>query len=249
MLAGLLLGMLCGVCLWQLGVLALVRADGAYGVFAAAGALLALTRLRTALIGLTACLTAALLVVSYTPLVVLLLPGVTQRSPLARAPAIVSLSTTVHRNGDLNSQAQERVLYAYELLRGGWARALVVTDAVPPVGPEGPTVRAQMRSLGLSYPLFEVGPVKTTRDEARLAARLARQHGWKQVILVTQAWHMRRAAAVFRGAGLSVICAPAPDGDVDLQNLNGPESRLHVFGLWLHEYVGYYYYRLRGWIK
>lgn len=44
---------------------------------------------------------------------------------------------------------------------------------------------------------------KNTEEEARAIAREA-----KKVILVTSAWHMRRAELMFRKAGLEVECAP-----------------------------------------
>ena len=46
------------------------------------------------------------------------------------------------------------------------------------------------------------GVSRNTREEAQAAAALARARGWKKVGLLTSAWHMRRAHALFEGAGL-----------------------------------------------
>ena len=43
-----------------------------------------------------------------------------------------------------------------------------------------------------------------TADEAGAVAALARERGWKSVILVTSAWHMPRAARMFRWAGVPI---------------------------------------------
>jgi uncharacterized SAM-binding protein YcdF (DUF218 family) len=68
------------------------------------------------------------------------------------------------------------------------------------------------------------------------------------VILVTQPWHMRRAAGVFEKAGLKVICTPCVEGHYDLTNLDSPSPRLLAFRDWAHEAIGYQVYRLRGWL-
>ena len=49
-----------------------------------------------------------------------------------------------------------------------------------------------------------------TRENAVLSAALLKADGISSVHLVTQAWHMRRAAVAFRAAGLAVH--PAPTG-------------------------------------
>lgn len=46
---------------------------------------------------------------------------------------------------------------------------------------------------------------RNTRENARFAARLAREHGVQAVFLVTSSMHMSRAALLFRRQGLDVI--------------------------------------------
>jgi uncharacterized SAM-binding protein YcdF (DUF218 family) len=50
--------------------------------------------------------------------------------------------------------------------------------------------------------------VGNTADEAKAVADLMRERGWKKIILVTSAWHMRRAARQFRKAGVDFIPFP-----------------------------------------
>lgn len=40
----------------------------------------------------------------------------------------------------------------------------------------------------------------TTRGEARAVANLAREHGWRSIIIVTSAYHVPRARMIFRRA-------------------------------------------------
>ena len=105
-----------------------------------------------------------------------------------------------------------------------------------------------MRELGLHFPIEAVGPVQNTHDEAEVVSTLARRRGWDRVILVTDPWHMRRAAAVFEKAGVHVVCSPCVDRQHDLKTLDDPEDRLAVFRLWVRETCGYVTYKVRGWI-
>ena len=45
--------------------------------------------------------------------------------------------------------------------------------------------------LGLKQELLTVGPVRSTHDEAVLAARLFQERGWRSVLLVTSPTHTR----------------------------------------------------------
>lgn len=48
----------------------------------------------------------------------------------------------------------------------------------------------------------------TTLDGARLAAPILKEAGYTRILLVTDYWHMRRAKAAFKQAGIGVIAAP-----------------------------------------
>ena len=85
-------------------------------------------------------------------------------------------------------------------------------------------------------------------------AALAREKDWNKIILVTSAWHMRRSEAVFRKAGLEVIPVGA-----DFMGNNGLETEwdfcpvpsvgaFRKLKLFMHEQVGWWYYKFRGWI-
>ena len=110
------------------------------------------------------------------------------------------------------------MLHGFEVLRQGNAGTLVLTRSAKPDQAWAEIVRKEMREMGLSFPLEEVGPVLNTHDEALAVAKLVHQRGWGRVILVTDSWHMRRAAGVFE-AGVSVICSPCQERMYDLQRL------------------------------
>jgi uncharacterized SAM-binding protein YcdF (DUF218 family) len=84
--------------------------------------------------------------------------------------------------------------------------------------------------------------------------RLCTERGWQRVILVTSAYHMRRATAVFQTAGVTVTPAPCNF----LTEISTPPSppgwnfpTWHGFAtmsIWMHEQAGWWIYRTRGWI-
>jgi uncharacterized SAM-binding protein YcdF (DUF218 family) len=112
-----------------------------------------------------------------------------------------------------------------------------------------PIARGLMKKLGIRGDLLTVGPALNTRGEAQLVAELHRQNGWRSVLLVTSPLHSRRAALAFESAGLEVISSPSWEPRYDLETLDRPGERLQAFGSLLHERVGLWWYRRRGFIR
>jgi uncharacterized SAM-binding protein YcdF (DUF218 family) len=91
---------------------------------------------------------------------------------------------------------------------------------------------------------------RTTAENARFSAMLLQGQGIKKIILVTQAYHMRRSALAFEAQGIEVVMAPCGfmgGVDVDthlawLPSLSGIESTY----LATHEMVGLLFYWLQG---
>jgi uncharacterized SAM-binding protein YcdF (DUF218 family) len=74
---------------------------------------------------------------------------------------------------------------------------------------EGESLRAIAIAQGVpAEQILVTREISNTRDEARAVAEMAKAHGWKKIIVVTTAWHMPRAARVFRNAGVDIIPFP-----------------------------------------
>lgn len=251
-LEGAVLGTLCGLILFLLGVNELVRKDLFQDIFvipALLGCALSVSPMRKAFRVLTAGLVCALFIVGYSPLASRLQLQLLRKDALAKAPAVVVLSTYLQSDGTLNSAAQERAMQGYILLKQNWSNRLVLTANATDFGSQAPAIQSQMTKLGLdSFHIDVVGHVRDTHDEALAVSQLAKERGWNRIILVTHPMHMRRAAGVFEKAGLQVICSPCAEGEFDMQLLTTPNGRLHSFRYWLHEAVGIAVYRMRGWI-
>jgi len=160
---------------------------------------------------------------------------------------------------DLTAGA-DRIVTGVELVRLGKAPNLVLGGATWTVRgrehSEPELTRQWLASLPLSgVPMFILPDCHNTHDEALNTSALLKQWHWKRVLLVTSAYHMRRAAAVFQMAGVPVVCVGC-----DFQaNLGGGSEGGQVFvpqlggfeklEWWIHEEVGWEFYRLKGWIK
>jgi uncharacterized SAM-binding protein YcdF (DUF218 family) len=149
----------------------------------------------------------------------------------------------------------DRWINGLELCRRGRAPVLVIGGDPPNHSgpPPSSALEKWLRDWKLDGIRVEtLGVVGNTRDEAVSARALAEKHGWRNVLLVTSAFHMRRSLAAFQRAGVSahpVAC--------DFQAIRGaavaPRWRpfpdleaIIVFNLWWHEEVGWIAYKLLG---
>jgi uncharacterized SAM-binding protein YcdF (DUF218 family) len=153
------------------------------------------------------------------------------------------------------SDAGDRIFTGMTLVREGKAGVMVVSGSgtgVPPEPVEAKTASAWVDSLKvLPTPVQVLAPCRNTHDEAVAMKNLAQTNGWKNIILVTSAWHMRRAAATFRKAGLDVVPVGCDfQGHAALLrprvSLVPRAQSLIWLKLWGEENLGYVFYRLQG---
>lgn len=154
----------------------------------------------------------------------------------------------------------DRVTTALELIRTGRARALVLGGAYYRLRgeerPDSELLEQWMRDWHLpTGELIRLGTCANTRDEAERVARLVRERGWRRVLLVSTACHLRRGEGTFRRMGIDVI--PVGCDFQGLDALDNPDSlwrvipegnNLNWFQSWFHEVVGWWWYRLKGWL-
>lgn len=154
---------------------------------------------------------------------------------------------------DLNQRA-DRLLHAVALYKGAKA-PLVVVSGGSPVG--GRSEAAQMRDLlmlmGVPHGAMQLErQSRNTRENAVYSGALLRERGVSRILLVTSAFHMRRAVPLFEKEGFEVFPAPT-DYQRLVDNSLVPGWLPGVGNLArsseaLHEIVGYWFYRWRGWL-
>lgn len=224
---------------------------GLVPVAAVLGALAGLTRLRKPLVWFGAASVALLLVVGFTNVIVSPVRTMLRSDPLpASADAIVVLSAGVTADGMLPQQGLDRILRGIELARGGVAPRIVLTRERKRVRGKWVTTSADQERL-VSMAGVEVvttGVSGSTREEALRVQALSRQGQWNRIVLVTSAFHARRACATFEKLGLEVSCIPADSRDVAVLTIAEPHDRVRAFAMWMYEAAGTARYRVAGWL-
>lgn len=157
------------------------------------------------------------------------------------------------RYADTNAQG-DRLWEVVRLWRAGKAPRIIISGG----GPEGEISEAQLMadilvSVGVPRSAMVLEErSRNTHDNAVYTAQLLRDQQLDSVLLVTSAFHMRRALACFAAQGVSPIAVPT-DHRHTLRAGKRPSWLPTVDGLKatstaVHETVGYWSYRLRGWL-
>lgn len=140
-------------------------------------------------------------------------PPVT-REELARAQAIVILGggnyhgAPEYEGDTVNAFTLERLRYGARLARE--TRLPVAVTGGAPMGgrPEGETMRDSLATDFGITPRWVEGGSRDTAENASMLVPMLKHNGVERIVLVTHAWHMRRARALFADYGLEVIPAP-----------------------------------------
>ena len=156
------------------------------------------------------------------------------------------------------SSAADRVWHAARLFHAGKAPELILSGGALPweraQGPETDAMVVFLHDLGVPDDrlVLEWGST-TTRENALETQRLLRAKGIQRVLLVTSALHMARAEASFRAVGIEVVPA-ATDHEIvtpsspTLLDYLPDASALAGSSRAFKEYLGFWVYRLRGWV-
>jgi uncharacterized SAM-binding protein YcdF (DUF218 family) len=158
-----------------------------------------------------------------------------------------------HSPVTLNTRSLVRVRYAAKLARE-LGLPVLVSGGVVLEQDAGSISEAQLMADVLEeefkIPVTWLEPQsRNTAENALFSRELLRQYGLERIMLVTQAYHMPRAANEFRKAGFLVL--PAPTDFIGQQAglclmdfVPSPAALMHVF-LLAHEGIGMLWYRAR----
>ena len=181
----------------------------------------------------------------------------------ARAEGIVLLGGALTPSpGDIFSyslsQSSDRILTALELLRRGKGDFLIVgggKSLLSPMTNEGDFLKKVTEALGATNRFYFLDHSRNTYDEAMQVRALCQTNGWTNLLLVSSAYHLPRAAALFRHQGIAVTPAGCDYYGDDVFGLADPGNfvpqagPLGIFQLYVHEQIGWVYYRWRGWLE
>jgi len=192
--------------------------------------------------------------------------------PLPRADAVMVLGGGLRpalppRRAVEVAEAGDRLLTGVDLMRRGKAPWLLVSGGVVSftAADQAPSEASSAARLAaeLGVPKQRIvpsGEARNTAEEAAALQRIARQRGWRTVLLVTSATHMPRAAATFRQRTDLTIVPVACDFLLpERRSLGRPTPASVVLALLpsadalatttqvLKEHLGSLAYQLRGW--
>lgn len=188
------------------------------------------------------------LLITLTPLPVLMTRPLLVPARLQPADVIVVLGSGVYPDGTLGTESLHRTVYGVRLFRQGLAPWIVFAGGRP--YPELPSLAEGMAQLAMELGVDARAVVventsESTYENARNTRRILVQHGWRTVLLVTSAPHGYRAVRVFRQQGIEVYPAPVAFYESYRFSLDGNWG---LFKFACHEYGGLLYYRWRGWL-
>jgi uncharacterized SAM-binding protein YcdF (DUF218 family) len=154
---------------------------------------------------------------------------------------------------DLNEQS-DRLVYAAALYQAGKAPLMVLSGgAQAGARPEAELMKEILAVMGVpARSLILERSSRTTYDNALYSATILGNKNIKRILLVTSAYHMRRAQAVFEKQGFEVVPAPT-----DYQRLvvepvlsrwTPSAGSLKSSSTAIKEHIGYWVYRWRGWL-
>lgn len=176
-------------------------------------------------------------------------------------PAIVVLGGGMDRPNDVTTRSQLsedtlfRCLHAAELYSSGEPCLVFVSGGKLDPSQPGPTSGQVMKEFLVTQRVRPVDLVvehqaRTTHENAVNSARLLQESGIDEVVLVTDASHMCRAAACFRRQGIGVIPSGCRHRAVDFKLkigtfLPSPDAAKE-FKAAFHEWLGICWYWFHG---
>lgn len=154
------------------------------------------------------------------------------------------------------NESVDRFERGLDLVRAAKAPVVVFTAARiawHPEVTEGAMLRdeALRRGLAADQVLITGEPVENTAGEARAIRILMQQRGWRRVILVTSAFHMRRSMRLMRSEGIDCVAFPTDyqtrrQGTAEPADFLPQADALAKTERAIREWIGIGFYAVRG---
>ncbi len=197
---------------------------------------------------------AAYLAIFYTPLVWLAADPLKLSSSLEKADVIVVFAGGVGESGKAGQGYEERVQYAVELYKKGYAKKIIFSSGYVFVFQEPLLMKAVAISLGVpESDIILESSARNTYENVAFTRKILARKGWGKILLVSSPYHMKRAALVFKkvGTGIEVLYAPLPKSEFYAHATTGILTKKaevrQIRGIF-HEYLSIVYYWWKGYI-
>jgi len=168
-------------------------------------------------------------------------------APIA-SDAIVVFAGGVGESGKAGQGYEERVHYAVELYKKGFAKKLIFSSGYIYAMREAEVMRALAISMGVPHRnILLEDKAKNTYENVIFTTRILDRHGWGSVLLVSSPYHMKRVELVYRKTSpdRDIVFTPVPDS---LFYEHANNAQLRQIKALLHEYLAIVFYRLKGYL-
>jgi uncharacterized SAM-binding protein YcdF (DUF218 family) len=139
-------------------------------------------------------------------------PDVTYDAVILLGGSLVEASTRRAGQPEFDASA-ERFFRAYELLRQGKVKNIVISagtiDPRPPELLEPNVLGRQLEAWGISKDrIFRETRSRNTHENATFTHTIVHDQGWRSVLIITSAFHMKRSLGCFRAEGMTPDTLP-----------------------------------------
>jgi uncharacterized SAM-binding protein YcdF (DUF218 family) len=136
-----------------------------------------------------------------------------QSNRARRSGAIVVLGAAVNAYGMPGPSLRARTLHAVKLFEQGYAPRLIFTGGLgknPPSEAKAAAALAQRRGVPASA-IYTETKSTSTRENIEYAAQICRELGVRDVIVVSDPYHLWRARRNFHGQNIRAYPSPSPN--------------------------------------
>ncbi len=178
---------------------------------------------------------------------------------MPKADAIVVLGGFTNATGsgirliELND-AVDRLFHGMRLYRAGKApRVILVGGAAEGSSPEANAMADLLSEFAVPRDkMLLENQSRNTRENGVNAVKIMQKNTIKKILLVTSAYHMRRAKGVFEKLGIDVVPAATDyqvaEPDPSILDWLPDADALGLTTLGIKEYLGWWVYWFRGWV-
>ncbi|MBU2541447.1 MAG: YdcF family protein [Candidatus Omnitrophica bacterium] len=197
------------------------------------------------------------LFIFYTPLVWFCARPLMISDAFQKADAIVVFAGGVGESGMAGQGYQERVQHAVRLYRKGYANHLIFSSGYTYIFHEPQVMKALAVSLGMPEGrIILEDKAKNTYENVLFTGEILERNDWKEILLISSPYHMRRVSLVFRknAPDTEVLYTPITKSLFYSHGINQEGKKVlkqislqQLKGI-LHEYLGIIYYYFQGYI-
>ena len=152
------------------------------------------------------------------------------------------------------NDAVDRLFHGMRLYRAGKApRVVLAGGAAEGSSPEADFMAGLLSEFGIPRDrMLLENQSRNTRENGVNSVKIMQQNNINKILLVTSAFHMRRAKGVFEKLGMEVVPAATdyqvPEPDPSILDWMPDAEALMMTTLGVKEYLGWWVYRFRGWV-